>query len=960
MKSRTAIVIIFALLMAGWFIAPAQGAPAARIDGTAGLKMEKQAPGPGMIAGQGLVYATTLANLTSNDATGVKVLDLAPPGTQPLNVKRATTTLTNNTPGAADGSSLDRTVTVPIGLFPAGSMVLNVRVIIDFNKIDDGQPPAGCGATPGSDPWNEEMYFYLTSPAGTRVVLAESAANRGGSGLGATYSQGDVYNGPYVVVFDDEALLAAGPVPLSGTFRPEQPLSGFDGESPSGAWTLTVGDDAVQDPLCFAAFALELTASSEPVTDLVLDKAGPATVVAGEPIAYTIVVTNNGPSAAPMVEIVDNLPDEVAFLNAAIARSSSGPDGECAYAICQAADVQFGEVLTMTLTGLVDPGVPAGTVLNNGATAFADGDLQPDAGDSHTTTVQAAADLSVAKVALAESVAPSEGLLYQITVANDGPSDARGVRITDTLETNVTFVSASPGCSYDAGTHQVICDLGQLAAGSSAHVLLAVTVGPVPGGTVLTNQAIVSSDVADPAPGNNADSETTDVVQQQEPNVELSITKTAEPATVNAGDLVTYRLTVRNAGPQVATNVEVLELLPDGTTLVSMQAHNPNSAYEFCTPGGICYLGTVALDTTALITVVLRVDASMADGPMTNMAAVTAGQPDNMPDNNLAHATVTVVGSPTMDLILVKTGPAAVQPGGQAVYSIVVTNDGLTTAGSVDIEDNLPAGIEFVSATIQRAGLGPAPCSGSTCQAGDMAAGEVVTMTVTGRVRADLAPGTTLNNQATASCSTPEATVDNNTDEHIAVVQHTSIYLPLVTRNGGAVSLPDLVGKIYFAPDKNNWSSGESVLLTVVVTNTGSAPAGAFWVDLYINPNPAPAGANVPWNETCTLTPCYGLAWQHAGALAPGESVVLTSTPTSYDVNTSLWVGSFAPGTTDVYLWVDSWNPGSSVGAVQEGNELNNGDARHGLSVTGGGAQPDVSPVPVFPPRTLAGTPVPR
>jgi len=208
-----------------------------------------------------------------------------------------TLSLTNNTPGTADGSTLSRAVTVNIGDLPIGSTLSNVKVAIDFNKIDDGEPPSGCGATPGGDPWNEEMFFYLTSPAGTRVVLVESAGNGGGT----TYSTGWEYNGPYLVVFDDDAPSIAGPAPLSGTFRPEQPLSGFDGESPFGSWTLTAGDDRVQDPLCFASFALELSTPDVPesITDLVLDKTGPATSVAGEPIDYTIVVTNNGPESTP-------------------------------------------------------------------------------------------------------------------------------------------------------------------------------------------------------------------------------------------------------------------------------------------------------------------------------------------------------------------------------------------------------------------------------------------------------------------------------------------------------------------------------------------------------------------------------------------------------------------------------------------------------------------------------------
>ena len=46
-------------------------------------------------------------------------------------------------------------------------------------------------------------------------------------------------------VFDDEAAgpITAGSPPFTGSFRPESPLSAFDGLPMSGVWTLTVKDD---------------------------------------------------------------------------------------------------------------------------------------------------------------------------------------------------------------------------------------------------------------------------------------------------------------------------------------------------------------------------------------------------------------------------------------------------------------------------------------------------------------------------------------------------------------------------------------------------------------------------------------------------------------------------------------------------------------------------------------------
>jgi len=157
------------------------------------------------------------------------------------------------------------------------------------------------------------------------------------------------------------------------------------------------------------------------------------------------------------------------------------------------------------------------------------------------------------------------------------------------------------------------------------------------------------------------------------------------------------------------------------------------------------------------------------------------------------------------------------------------------------------------------------------------------------------------------------------------------LYLPLVLKG----PLPDLVGSFSLTP--NNPDAAEPVLITAVITNVGTAAADAFWVDFYINPSQVPS-VNLAWYDVCGMTPCYGLAWYVSGGLAPGQSVTLTSTPDSYAVDYSIWPGSFASGTSDLYLYADSWNPTVSSGAVLESDETNNLAERQ-IRVTGPGGE---------------------
>ncbi len=76
-----------------------------------------------------------------------------------------------------------------------------------------------------------DLKISLISPTGKQVVLSN---RRGGSG-----SQGMT-----PTLFDDEGLqdIAAGSSPFAGTYRPDEPLGGFDGLNATGTWTLKIED----------------------------------------------------------------------------------------------------------------------------------------------------------------------------------------------------------------------------------------------------------------------------------------------------------------------------------------------------------------------------------------------------------------------------------------------------------------------------------------------------------------------------------------------------------------------------------------------------------------------------------------------------------------------------------------------------------------------------------------------
>ncbi|MEU0599836.1 hypothetical protein ABZ484_16545 [Streptomyces sp. NPDC006393] len=117
------------------------------------------------------------------------------------------------------------------------------------------------------------------------------------------------------------------------------------------------------------------------------------------------------------------------------------------------------------------------------------------------------ADLGVHKTGTPAPVAAGQNLTYTITLTNDGPDTADGVRLTDAVPAGTTFVSfaAPPGWTTTtppaSGTGTVSATTPAMAPGTATFTLV-VKVNVTATGTV-SNTATVAGTTDDPDPGND-------------------------------------------------------------------------------------------------------------------------------------------------------------------------------------------------------------------------------------------------------------------------------------------------------------------------------------------------------------------------------------------------------------------------------------------------------------------------
>ncbi|TWP47558.1 DUF11 domain-containing protein [Lentzea tibetensis] len=294
-----------------------------------------------------------------------------------------------------------------------------------------------------------------------------------------------------------------------------------------------------------------------------------------------------------------------------------------------------------------------GPLLPPSAGVPSDHETTKENADYVTKQVRAAmsvADLSVGVTDSPDPVGAGTQLTYMLSVTNHAPiNSAHKTVLTQTLPSQVTFASASAGCSSAGGT--VTCQLGELAPGQSVSRTVTVNVpaslvsdngGPLD----ITSSAKVGHDGPDLVPANDTASASTRVIAI----ADLSVTKTADRPSGTAGDAVKYTITVGSTGPSVAGEVAVTDDLPDPAEGAFTGATASDGGTCALTPSGdlgCTWPGALAPGETRTATVTTVVTDTGVAPSLTDRASVTFDGTDPVAENNAAAVTTAVIKAPT-------------------------------------------------------------------------------------------------------------------------------------------------------------------------------------------------------------------------------------------------------------------------------------------------------------------------
>ena len=240
--------------------------------------------------------------------------------------------------------------------------------------------------------------------------------------------------------------------------------------------------------------------------------------------------------------------------------------------------------------------------------------------------------------------------------------------LTDTLPSGISWSEDSPDCSITAGV--MSCDFGDLASGQSRTVHVTGETDAADCG-ILSNTAVVAA--SNEALVSVGDNLSTATITMNCP--EISITKTADQGTVDAGSDIGFTITATNNGDGTAHGVTVTDTLPSDPGL-TWTIDPANSDADCSIAAGVltCTWGDLASGASKTVHITSPTTAASC-GTVNNTASVTTSNDGSDSDD----ASITVQ-CPAIQIV--KGGPALAHVGDTVPYSFDVTN-----TGDVDLHD---------------------------------------------------------------------------------------------------------------------------------------------------------------------------------------------------------------------------------------------------------------------------------
>lgn len=415
-------------------------------------------------------------------------------------------------------------------------------------------------------------------------------------------------------------------------------------------------------------------------------------------VKWTLRVTNNGPDEATGVVVCDLLSKDLIYL------SSTG-NYDVKSGLWNIETLESGKSVSIDIVTLVNK---TGKIANDASVSGKEYDWNLSNNyDNKSIAVDVCADLAIKK--LVNDTNPKFNSLVEWTlrVTNNGPDTATGVVVCDILPEGLISIDKSFNGTWN---------VGKLLNNQTKELTIICLVNK-------TGKLVNIADIA----GNEYDCNlTNDIVNKSievAQSADLFVKKYVNNTSPDFGEIIKWSVVVSNNGPDIATNVQVNDLLDDG--LIFVKSSSTKGNYDV--KSGIWTIDSLAPETDETLNIYCKVNKI---GKILNFVSVNSTQYDWNESNN--HDNESVDAVKIADLSVIKSINNSNPNYNDLIkWTIIVSNNGPNMATGVIVNDLLPKSVEYISSYLSKGFYNPV---NGTWDVGNLNVGEKLQLNIVSKI----------------------------------------------------------------------------------------------------------------------------------------------------------------------------------------------------------------------------------
>lgn len=391
-------------------------------------------------------------------------------------------------------------------------------------------------------------------------------------------------------------------------------------------------------------------------------------------VKWTLRVTNNGPDEATGVVVCDLLSKDLIYL------SSTG-NYDVKSGLWNIGTLEMGKSVSIDIVTLVNK---TGKIANDASVSGKEYDWNLSNNyDNKSIAVDVCADLAIKK--LVNDTNPKFNSLVEWTlrVTNNGPDTATGVVVCDILPEGLISIDKSFNGTWN---------VGKLLNNQTKELTIICLVNKT---GKLVNIVDIAGNEYDCNLTNNIVNKSIEVAQ----SADLFVKKYVNNTSPDFGEIIKWSVVVSNNGPDIATNVQVNDLLDDGLIFVKFSSTKGN----YDVKSGIWTIDSLAPETDETLNIYCKVNKI---GKILNFVSVNSTQYDWNESNN--HDNESVDAVKIADLSVIKLINNSNPNYNDLIkWTIIVSNNGPNMATGVIVNDLLPKSVEYISSYLSKGFYNP-------------------------------------------------------------------------------------------------------------------------------------------------------------------------------------------------------------------------------------------------------------